>query len=71
MYEEPDIFSPSVLCYADDIVIITENEDNMQIVLDYIAVWCKEMTHENKHKKQWLCMYAGAYGYERGYKCFV
>ena len=35
-------FSLSVLCYADDIVIITENEDNMQIVLDYIAVWCKK-----------------------------
>ena len=26
---------------VDDIVIITENEDNMQLVLDYIAVWCK------------------------------
>ena len=38
---ETDEFSLSVLCYADDIVIITKNEDNMQIVLDYIAVWCK------------------------------
>ena len=38
---ETDEFPLSVLCYADDIVIITENEDNMQLVLDYIAVWCK------------------------------
>ena len=38
---ETDEFSLSVLCYADDTVIITKNEDNMQLVLDYIAVWCK------------------------------
>ena len=35
---ETDEFSLSLLCYADDIVIFTENEDNMQLVLDYIAV---------------------------------
>ena len=39
---ETDEYSLSVLCYADDIVIITENEDNMQIVLDNIAVWFKK-----------------------------
>ena len=35
---ETDEFSLSVLFYADDIVIISENEDNMQIVLDYSLV---------------------------------
>ena len=48
---ETDEFSLSVLCYADDIVIITENEDNMQIVLDYIAVWCKKWRMKVNTKK--------------------
>ena len=58
---ETDEFSLSVLCYADDIVIITENEDNMQIVLDYIAVWFKKWRMKVNTKKRRLCMYAGNY----------
>ena len=58
-------FSLSLLCYADDIVIFTENEDNMQIVLDYIAVkiGVKKMAHESWYKKRRLCMYAGNHVY--------
>ena len=56
---ETDEFSLSVLCYADDIVIITENGDNMQIVLDYIAVWCRKWRMKVNTKKRRLCMYAG------------
>ena len=52
-------FSLSVLCYVDDIVEITENEDNMQIVLDYIAVWCRKWRMKVNTKKRRLCMYAG------------
>ena len=56
---ETDKFSLSVLCYVDDVVIITENEENMQIVLDYIAVWCKKWRMKVNTKKRRLCMYAG------------
>ena len=53
---ETDKLSLSVLCYADDIVIITENEDNMQLVLDYITVWCKRWRMKVNTKKRMLCM---------------
>ena len=56
---ETDDFSLSVLCYVDDKVIITENENNMQLVLDYIAVWCKKWRMKINTKKQRFCMYAG------------
>ena len=49
---ETDEFSLSVPCYADDIVIITENEDNMQLVLDYIASWCKRLRMKVTTKKK-------------------
>ena len=39
---ETDDFSLSVLCYADDIVIISENEENLQLMLNYISSWCKK-----------------------------
>ena len=52
---ETDEFSHSVLCYADDIVIITENEDNMQLVLDYIAVLCKRWRMKVMHVRGKPC----------------
>ena len=48
---ETDEFSLFVLCYADDKVIITENEDNMQLGLDYILVWCKRWRMKVNTKK--------------------
>ena len=32
-------------------MIITENEDNMQLVLDYIAVWCRRWRMKVNTKK--------------------
>ena len=39
---ETDDFCLSVLCYADDIVVISESEVNLQKMLDYIHSWCRK-----------------------------
>ena len=39
---ETDDFSLSVLCYANDIVVISESEVNLQKMLDYIHSWCRK-----------------------------
>ena len=39
---EADDFSLSVLCYADDIVVISELEVELQKMLDYIHSWCRK-----------------------------
>ena len=31
----------SLLLYADDIILLAENENDMQIVLDMLSVWCR------------------------------
>ena len=33
--------SISILLYADDIVLLSESEANMQIMLDYLGKWCE------------------------------
>ena len=33
--------SISILLYADDIVLLSESEANMQIMLDYLGNWCE------------------------------
>ena len=30
----------SILLYADDIVLISENEENLQYMLDFMCEWC-------------------------------
>ena len=32
----------SILLYADDIVLMSESEDNWQKILDYCHKWCKK-----------------------------
>ena len=32
----------SLLMYADDVVILTENENDMQCILDFVEKWCKK-----------------------------
>ena len=32
----------SILLYADDIVLIAPNENNLQCLLDYVKGWCKK-----------------------------
>ena len=42
-----------ILMYADDIVIMAENENNLQIMLDYIKEWCRKwrmVVNEDKTK---------------------
>ena len=39
---ETDDFSLSVLCYADDIVVISQSEVNLQKMLHYIHIWCRK-----------------------------
>ena len=39
---ETDDFSLSVLRYADDIVVISESEVNLQKMLDYLHIWCRK-----------------------------
>ncbi len=31
----------SILLYADDIVLLVENEDNLQKLLDFMRKWCE------------------------------
>ena len=40
-----------LLLYADDIVIVAENESNLQIQLDFINQWCKKWRLNINHKK--------------------
>ena len=39
---ETDDFSLSVLCYADDIVILCDNEEKIQSMLNHVAEWCSK-----------------------------
>ena len=40
-----------LLLYADDIVIIAENESDLQIQLDFINQWCKKWRLNINHNK--------------------
>ena len=40
-----------LLLYADDIVIIAENENDLQIQLDFINQWCKKWRLKINHNK--------------------
>ena len=33
----------SILLYADDIVIVAENEDNIQAIITYMHQWCRRL----------------------------
>ena len=41
-----------LLLYADDLVLLAENENDMQLLLDMLYVWCRDNTlrqvNENK-----------------------
>ena len=39
---ETDDFSLSVLCYADDIVILCDSEEKLQSMLNHVAEWCSK-----------------------------
>ena len=39
---ETDDFSLSVLCYADDIVILCDSGENLRSMLNHVAEWCSK-----------------------------
>ena len=50
-------YNLSILLYADDIVLLSRNENDLQVMLDFVNDWCKKMAYGCKSRQEKYCSF--------------